>query len=87
MHVGNVYVGGVLLLAKHPGLCTLTRVDMLMLRMALKLRGGAFSLPTSEDLVIEDAELRSILSNIAKPRSAGGRAVSGRYIIQTTTEP
>ena len=40
------------------------------------LHGGR--LPTSEDLVVEDAELRSILSTIAK-RSAGGRAVSGRY--------
>ena len=35
-------------------------------------------LPTSEELVVEDAELRSILTKIAK-RSAGGRAVSGRY--------
>ena len=36
------------------------------------------NLPTSEELVVEDAELRSILTKIAK-RSAGGRAVSGRY--------
>ena len=36
------------------------------------------NLPTSEELVVEAAELRSILSKIAK-RSAGGRAVSGRY--------
>ena len=40
------------------------------------LHGGP--LPTSEDLVVEDAELRSFLAAIAK-RSAGGRAVSGRY--------
>ena len=38
----------------------------------------SLNLATSEELVIEDAELRSILSKIAK-RSAGGRAVSGRY--------
>jgi hypothetical protein len=38
----------------------------------------SLNLPTSEELVIEDAELRSILAKIAK-RSAGGRAVSGRY--------
>lgn len=42
----------------------------------MSLHGGP--LPTSEDLVVEDAELRSILALIAK-RSAGGRAVSGRY--------
>jgi hypothetical protein len=35
-------------------------------------------LPSAEDLVVEDAELRGILTSIAK-RSAGGRAVSGRY--------
>jgi hypothetical protein len=38
----------------------------------------SLNLPKSEELVIEDAELRSILAKIAK-RSAGGRAVSGRY--------
>ena len=36
------------------------------------------NLPTSDQLVVEDAELRSMLANIAK-RSAGGRAASGRY--------
>jgi hypothetical protein len=36
----------------------------------------SLNLPKSEELVIEDAELRSILAKIAK-RSAGGRAVSG----------
>ena len=35
-------------------------------------------LPTAEELVLEDAELRGMLSTIAK-RSAGGRAVQGRY--------
>jgi hypothetical protein len=38
----------------------------------------SLNLPKSEELVIEDAELRSILAKIEK-RSAGGRAVSGRY--------
>ena len=38
----------------------------------------SLNLPKSEELVIEDAELRSILAKIPK-RSAGGRAVSGRY--------
>ena len=41
------------------------------------LHGGP-SLPSAEQLLIEDAELRHILTTIAK-RSAGGRAVSGRY--------
>ena len=41
------------------------------------LHGGP-RLPTAEELVLEDAELRKILTTIAQ-RSAGGRSVGGRY--------
>jgi hypothetical protein len=44
----------------------------------MPLATPSLPLPTAEELVVEDAELRSILRKIAD-RSAGGRAVSGRY--------
>mgnify|MGYP006906408767 FL=1 len=60
-----------------PGCPTLNPDVYMFARQALT-GGLGRHLATAEELIIEDAELRHILTTIAK-RSAGGRAASGRY--------